>query len=230
MATILNIETSGNICSVAVSKDGMIEYQLEDLNPMNHAKRLAPFIEKCFDETVRREMPLDAVSVSIGPGSYTGLRIGLSTAKGVCFGKNIPLITVPTLEILAVKAMFRSMEWTGDEILVPMIDARRMEVYTAAYDFALNKIIQPQPLILDDTSYSELPTDRKIIFIGSGTTKAKDVVKHPGAEWIDGLEPHARDMTELKKKFFRENRFADVAYSTPEYLKEFQASTPKNKL
>ncbi len=230
MATILNIETSGNICSVAVSKDGMIEYQLEDLNPMNHAKRLAPFIEKCFDETVRREMPLDAVSVSIGPGSYTGLRIGLSTAKGVCFGKNIPLITVPTLEILAVKAMFRSMEWTGDEILVPMIDARRMEVYTAAYDFALNKIIQPQPLILDDTSYSELPTDRKIIFIGSGTTKAKDVVKHPGAEWIDGLEPHARDMTALSEKFFRENRFADVAYSTPEYLKEFQASTPKNKL
>ena len=230
MATILNIETTGNICSVAVSKDGMIEYQLEDLNPMNHAKRLAPFIEKCFDETVRREMPLDAVSVSIGPGSYTGLRIGLSTAKGVCFGKNIPLITVPTLEILAVKAMFRSMEWTGDEILVPMIDARRMEVYTAAYDFALNKIIQPQPLILDDTSYSELPTDRKIIFIGSGTTKAKDVVKHPGAEWIDGLEPHARDMTALSEKFFRENRFADVAYSTPEYLKEFQASTPKNKL
>lgn len=230
MATILNIETSGNICSVAVSKDGMIEYQLEDLNPMNHAKRLAPFIEKCFDETVRREMPLDAVSVSIGPGSYTGLRIGLSTAKGVCFGKNIPLITVSTLEILAVKAMFRSMEWTGDEILVPMIDARRMEVYTAAYDFALNKIIQPQPLILDDTSYSELPTDRKIIFMGSGTTKAKDVVKHPGAEWIDGLEPHARDMTALSEKFFRENRFADVAYSTPEYLKEFQASTPKNKL
>lgn len=148
---------------MAVSQDGMVEYQLEDLEPMNHAKRLAPFIDKCMEEIRRRDWKLDAVAVSIGPGSYTGLRIGLSAAKGLCFGLGIPLLTVSTLEILAVKAMFRSMDWTGEEILVPMLDARRMEVYTAAYDFALNPIIPPQPLILDNESYSGLPGDRKSV-------------------------------------------------------------------
>lgn len=230
MATILNIETSGDICSVALSCDGMVEYQLEDHQPMNHARKLAPFIEKCMEEMSRRDMKADAVAVSIGPGSYTGLRIGLSTAKGLCFGLGIPLITISTLEILAVKVMFRSMEWTGDEILVPMLDARRMEVYTAAYDFALNKIISPTPLILDENSYKDLPDDRKILFFGSGAEKAKALVYIPRAEWIDGLNAYARDMTALSEKAFRESRFADVAYAVPEYLKEFQASVPKNKL
>ena len=185
MSVILNIETSGTICSVAVSRDGMVEYQLEDLEPMNHARRLAPFVEKCMEEVKRREMPLEAVAVSIGPGSYTGLRIGLSTAKGLCFGLGLPLLAIPTLEILAVKAMFRSMDWTGDEILVPMLDARRMEVYTAAYEFSLRPLMEPQPLILDAESYSELPADRAVIFLGPGSAKAKDVVARPGAVWLD---------------------------------------------
>lgn len=230
MATILNIETSGEICSVAVSRDGVVEYQLEDQGPMNHAQKLAPFIEKCMEEMARREMKLDAVAVSIGPGSYTGLRIGLSTAKGLCFGLGIPLITVSTLEILAVKVMFRSMDWTGDEILVPMLDARRMEVYTAAYDFALNQIMSPMPYILDAGSYRNLPEGRKIVFFGPGSDKAKDVVDIPASEWIDGIKAYARDMTALSEKAFRENRTADVAYAVPEYLKDFQASVPKNKL
>lgn len=230
MATILNIETSGEICSVAVSRDGVVEYQLEDQGPMTHAQKLAPFIEKCMEEMARREMKPDAVAVSIGPGSYTGLRIGLSTAKGLCFGLGIPLITVSTLEILAVKVMFRSMDWTGDEILVPMLDARRMEVYTAAYDFALNKIMPPMPYILDAGSYRNLPEGRKIVFFGPGSDKAKDVVDIPASEWIDGVKAYARDMTALSEKAFRENRTANVAYAVPEYLKDFQASVPKNKL
>ena len=213
---------------MAVSQDGMVEYQLEDLEPMNHAKRLAPFIDKCMEEIRRRDWKLDAVAVSIGPGSYTGLRIGLSAAKGLCFGLGIPLLTVSTLEILAVKAMFRSMDWTGEEILVPMLDARRMEVYTAAYDFALNPIIPPQPLILDNESYSGLPGGRKVIFMGPGAEKAKGVVSVPEAQWMDGMEAHARDMTALAEKALREGRIADLAYSTPEYLKEFQATVPKN--
>lgn len=229
MATILNIETSGAICSVAVSQDGLVEYQLEDLEAMNHAKRLAPFIEKCMNEINRREMKLDAVAVSIGPGSYTGLRIGLSAAKGVCFGLDIPLLAVSTLEILAVKTMFRSMDWTGEEILVPMLDARRMEVYTAAYDFALNKIMAPQPLILDEGSYKVLPTGRKVVFMGPGSEKAKGVVCLPDAQWVDGVEAHARDMVALAEKAFREGCIADTAYTVPEYLKEFQATAPKNK-
>lgn len=230
MSVILNIETSGTICSVAVSRDGMVEYQLEDLEPMNHARRLAPFVEKCMEEVKRREMPLEAVAVSIGPGSYTGLRIGLSTAKGLCFGLGLPLLAIPTLEILAVKAMFRSMDWTGDEILVPMLDARRMEVYTAAYEFSLRPLMEPQPLILDAESYSELPADRAVIFLGPGSAKAKDVVARPGAVWLDGLEAHARDMTALSEKYLREGRIADTAYCVPEYLKEFQTTAPRNKV
>ena len=124
MAIILNIETSSKICSVALTKDGAVEYQLEDTEGMNHAVRLAPFVEKCLEELKRKDEKLDAVAVSIGPGSYTGLRIGLSLAKGLCFSLGIPLIGVSTLKILAVKAMFRSFDWQGDEVLVPMIDAR----------------------------------------------------------------------------------------------------------
>lgn len=230
MAIILNIETSGKICSVAVSVDGAVEYQLEDLEGMNHARRLAPFVEKCLNEVRRRDLKLDAVAVSIGPGSYTGLRIGLSMAKGICFALDIPLITISTLEIMAVKVMFRNMDWTGNEILVPMLDARRMEVYTAAYDFSLNKLIAPSPLILDTDSYRNLPDDRTKIFFGPGSDKARDVVKVAGAVWIDAIEAHARDMLALAEKAFREKRFADLAYSVPEYLKEFQATVPRPKI
>ena len=126
MAVILNIETSGAVCSVAVTKDGAVEFQLENTEGMKHAEMLAPFGERCMEEIHRKGDRLDAVAVSIGPGSYTGLRIGLSLAKGLAFSRNVPLIGVPTLKILAVKAMFRNINWQGDEILLPMLDARRM--------------------------------------------------------------------------------------------------------
>lgn len=230
MATILNIETSGKICSVAISKDGAIEYQLEDHEGMRHAEVLAPFVEKCMEELKRKEDKLDAVAVSIGPGSYTGLRIGLSLAKGVAFSRNIPLIGVSTLQILAVKAMFRSFDFTGEELLVPMIDARRMEVFTGVYDFALNEVETPGPKILDEDSWKELLETKKMIFIGDGSDKAKEVIKSPNAVWIPGLVPVARDMLALSEKYYREGRFIDIAYSTPEYLKEYQTTTPKKKI
>lgn len=230
MATILNIETSGKICSVAISKDGAIEYQLEDHEGMRHAEVLAPFVEKCMEELKRKEDKLDAVAVSIGPGSYTGLRIGLSLAKGVAFSRDIPLIGVSTLQILAVKAMFRSFDFTGEELLVPMIDARRMEVFTGVYDFALNEVETPGPKILDEDSWKELLETKKMIFIGDGSDKAKEVIKSPNAVWIPGLVPVARDMLALSEKYYREGRFIDIAYSTPEYLKEYQTTTPKKKI
>lgn len=230
MATILNIETSGTICSVAISREGVVEFQMEDTSGMKHAERLAPFIDRCLEEVHRREMPLDAVAVSMGPGSYTGLRIGLATAKGLCFGLDIPLIGVDTLQLLAVKAMFRSMDWQGDEMLVPMVDARRMEVYTAAYDFALNELMTPQPLILDNTSYSELLAKGKVYFMGNGVTKARTVIDAPDDRWLTGLEPHARDMVALAEKAFREERFEDVAYCVPLYRKEYQTTCPRNKV
>ncbi|MDE6756663.1 MAG: tRNA (adenosine(37)-N6)-threonylcarbamoyltransferase complex dimerization subunit type 1 TsaB, partial [Muribaculaceae bacterium] len=144
--TILNIETSTNVCSVAVTADGMVLCHREDFAGHNHATLLSGFIKDCLDHIAAHEMKLDAVAVSIGPGSYTGLRIGLSEAKGLCYALGIPLIGIDTLKIMAVEVMFtQSLE--GDELFVPMIDARRMEVYTAVYDMALATLVEPTPLI-----------------------------------------------------------------------------------
>ncbi|MCM1291672.1 MAG: tRNA (adenosine(37)-N6)-threonylcarbamoyltransferase complex dimerization subunit type 1 TsaB [Prevotella sp.] len=229
MPIILNIETSSKTCSVALSEDGQILYSLEDTQGLNHATKLAPFVEKCMEELARKERKLDAVAVSNGPGSYTGLRIGLSLAKGLCFGLDIPLITLNTLEIMAVKAMFHSFEWQGDEIIIPMVDARRMEVYTAGYDFSLNEVLSPGPMILDENSYSDIAlTGKKLILIGDGVVKAKDILKLPDVKYIEKGMPVACDMVALSEKYFRERKFADVAYSTPTYLKEWQpTSAPK---
>lgn len=230
MAIIINIETSAKTCSVALSKEGIIEFQLEDTEGMNHATKLAPFVERCMEELKRKEEKLDAVAVSLGPGSYTGLRIGLSLAKGLAFSLDVPLIGISTLQILAVKTMFRSMEWQGDEIIVPMVDARRMEVFTAAYNFALEDIVKEQPMILDSDSYKELHSYRKVIFIGDGSDKFKDVYTGGNAVWLGDVMPKAKDMLALSEKFYREKRFIDVAYATPNYLKEYQTTVPKNKV
>lgn len=226
--TIINIETSGRICSVALTMDGALELQLDDREGMQHANKLAPFVDRCMAELARKEIKPDAVAVSIGPGSYTGLRIGLSLAKGLAFSLQVPLIGVDTLKILAVKAMFSSMNWDATEILVPMVDARRMEVFTAAYDFALNPVTEPGPMILDENSFADLlNSGKQLYFIGDGAGKARKVINHPNAHWIDGLLPQAKDMLALSEKAFRENDFIDIAYSTPNYLKSYQTTKPK---
>ena len=230
MSTILNIETSGKTCSVALTREGVLEFDLENSDGMKHAELLAPFVERAMEEVKRKEWKLDAVAVSIGPGSYTGLRIGLSLAKGLAFSLGVPLIGVSTLKILAVKAMFRNFNFTGEEILAPMIDARRMEVFTGAYDFALNALEGPAPMILDENSYASLLAEREVWFMGDGSEKAKEVIKSPNAHWIDGLNPMAKDMFALSEKAFREGDFLDIAYSVPEYLKEYQTTTPKCKI
>ncbi len=223
MSTILAIETSGKYCSVALIKDGLAEFSKEDEIEMNHARAIAPFVDECMKEARRRDWKIDAVAVSMGPGSYTGLRIGLSMAKGLCYSLNIPLIGISTLKLIAVKAMFRNIDWQGTEILVPMIDARRMEVYTAAYNFRLDAMINPTPLILSEDSYSELPSDKDIYFMGDGADKAKDILKGERRHWLDNINPKAYDMTALAEKAYRENDFLDLAYSVPEYLKEYEA-------
>lgn len=229
--TILNIETSGKICSVAFTMDGALEMQLDDCEGMQHANKVAPFAERCMSELTRKGLRPDAVAVSIGPGSYTGLRIGLSLAKGLAFSLDVPLIGVNTLKILAVKAMFRSIDWTGNEILVPMVDARRMEVFTAAYDFALNAVVEPQAMIIDADSFRDLlDAGHQLYFMGDGAEKTKQVISHPNAHWIDGLLPQAKDMLALSEKAFRENDFIDIAYSTPNYLKQYHTTKPKNQL
>ena len=223
MSTILAIETSGKHCSVALLHEGLAEFSREDEKEMNHARAIGPFVDECVKEAKRREWKIDAVAVSMGPGSYTGLRIGLSMAKGLCFSLGVPLIGVSTLKLIAVKAMFRNIDWQGDEILVPMIDARRMEVYTAAYDFRLDALMEPQPLILTTDSYSGLPGERQVYFMGDGSEKSKELLKGEGRHWIDGINPKASDMTALAEKAFREEDFLDQAYSVPEYLKEYEA-------
>lgn len=230
MATILNIETSSKFCSVALTRDGNIEFHIEDTEGMNHAKALGPYVEQCMAELKRKELKLDAVAVSLGPGSYTGLRIGLSMAKGLCFALDVPLIGISTLKTLAVKAMFKHFDFTGEELLAPMIDARRMEVYTAIYDFALNEVMPPQPLIVDSDSYSEWLKKGKVAFMGNATEKCKDVIKGENVIWAGNYEPFAIDMLALSEKAFREGDFIDTAYSVPEYLKEYEAVVGKNKV
>lgn len=225
---ILNIETSSKICSVALCENGCVWSSLESDSEMDHARKLAPFVERCMKEMKAHEKELEAVAVSMGPGSYTGLRIGLSLAKGLCFGEEIPLIGIDTLQLLAVKAMFSTMDFDETTIFIPMIDARRMEVYTTAYNNALEELMAPQPMILDEKSFSEF-SGKKIIMIGDGVEKARKVLELKVDKWIDKM-PTAVDMTALSEKAFRESNFIDIAYSTPNYLKNFQATTPKNKM
>ena len=228
MANILNIDTSTDVCSVALTCDGEIIEHREDYEGQNHAKVLSAFIKDMLDYATPRGIKLDAVAVCTGPGSYTGLRIGLSEAKGLCFGYDIPLIGLSTLELLTVTVMFKEF-WDEDVLFVPMIDARRKEVFTGVYDLALNKVMQPQPLILDENSFSEFK-DRKLVFFGNGSDKAKDILNIPNAKFFQKIKPEAVNMMALSERAFRNNNFIDIAYSTPDYLKEFQSTTPKNKV
>ncbi len=229
MANILNIETSTAVCSVALSSEGQIVDHHENYDGLNHATLLSQFIDDMLTTAKRKEMPLDAIAVSIGPGSYTGLRIGLSQAKGLAFGLGLPLIGVNTLQLLTVTAMFQEF-FDDDTLYAPMIDARRMEVYTAVYNSSLEAIEEPQALILDNNSFASLLEERHLVLIGNGAQKAKDVIKHPNARFMPHVKPVAVDMLALAEKAFRERHFIDVAYSTPLYLKDFQATVPKKKV
>ena len=229
MANILNIETSTAVCSVALSSEGQIVDHHENYDGLNHATLLSQFIDDMLNTAKRKEMPLDAIAVSIGPGSYTGLRIGLSQAKGLAFGLDLPLIGVNTLQLLTVTAMFQEF-FDDDTLYVPMIDARRMEVYTAVYNNSLEAIEEPQALILNEDSFASLLASHKLVLIGNGAQKAKDVIKHQNARFMPDVKPVAVDMLALAEKAFRERHFIDVAYSTPLYLKDFQATVAKKKV
>lgn len=230
MALILNIDTSNKICSVSLSKDGEIIQGFESSQEMDHSASLAPFVKACLEKIEEIGEKLDAVGVTIGPGSYTGLRIGLSMAKGICFGLEIPLIGVSTLEVMSVRAMFTYPGLEGDELIVPMIDARRMEVFSGVYDTSLICVMDEKPLILEAHTFIDLTKGHKILFIGDGTEKFKSIFKGGNVEWIGAGMPHAKYMPCLTEKFYKEKRFSDVAYTIPSYLKEYQLTQPKNIL
>lgn len=230
MANILNIETSTEVCSVALTSDGMVLEHREDYEGRNHALLLSGFIEEMMQYATPRGIKIDAVAVSIGPGSYTGLRIGLSEAKGLCFGLDVPLIGIDTLKILVVATMFGNYI-DENSYYVPMIDARRMEVFAGVYDSALQEVMPARPVILTPDSFSEyLGQGRKLVFVGNGAEKAANLIKHPDVVYIPRVKPAAVDMLALSEMAFRKGDFIDIAYSTPNYLKEFQATTPKKKI
>lgn len=231
MAVILNIETSAAACSSALTAEGMVLAHQEEYEGRAQASILSDFIKYCLDFAATKEIKPEAVAVSMGPGSYTGLRIGLSEAKGLAYALGIPLIGVDTLQLMCCQVMFTQPDLTGDEILVPMVDARRMEVYTAAYDFSLQPLMPQQPLILDTDSYADiLATGRPVLFFGDGSDKACDIIKAPNATFIPDIRPLAIDMIALAERAYATRDFIDTAYSTPNYIKDFQATRPKNSI
>lgn len=227
MSCILHIETSTSVCSVAISQDGQNLFKKEDLNGPQHAVLLGVFVDEALSFADSHAIPLDAVAVSCGPGSYTGLRIGVSMAKGVCYGRNLPLIALPTLEVQCVPVLLYHDELPEDALLCPMIDARRMEVYAAIYDRALHTVREISADIVDEHSYEEFLNEHPVYFFGDGAAKCKDTIKHPNAHFIDNIHPLASMMFPLAEKAMAKGDFKDVAYFEPFYLKEFVASQPK---
>ena len=229
MSTILHIETSTDVCSVAVSEDGQVIFDQEDHSGPNHAERLGTMVDEALSFTDNHAIPFDAVAVSCGPGSYTGLRIGVSMAKGVCYGRNLKLIAVPTLELLCVPILLREIP-EENALLCPMLDARRMEVYAGIYDRGLKTIRPIQADIVEEDTYKEFLDKRPVYFFGNGAQKCKAAINHPNAHFIENIEPLAKWMQPLAEKRFLNEQFEDVAYFVPFYLKDFVAKMPKKLL
>lgn len=233
MATILHIETSTDVCSVALTSEGQVLDHREHYDGQAHATLLSQQVKEMLDYTRSRDMKLDAIAVSIGPGSYTGLRIGLSEAKGLAFGLDVPLIGVNTLQLLTVSTMFNNFidDEEGRVLYVPMIDARRMEVYTAVYRASLETVMEPQAMILDENRFEDLlRQDHVLVMMGNGSDKARQLFTDSRVRFIEGVKPVAVEMLALAEKSWREQQFIDVAYSTPLYLKEFQAIKARNRV
>ncbi len=230
MSCILHIETSTKVCSVALSEDGQNVFEKTDFEGSSHAVSLGVFVDEALSFADSHALPVDAVAVSCGPGSYTGLRIGVSMAKGICYGRGLNLIGIPTLELLCVPVLLYHDELPENALLVPMIDARRMEVYSAVYDRALRAVRPIGADIVDADTYLEYLDKGPVYFFGDGAAKCQDVIRHPNAFFLPDIQPLARNMAPLAEKAIAQEKFEDVAYFEPFYLKEFVASQPKKLL
>ena len=225
MAYILNIETSTKNCSVSISENGNL-IALKELNTGNysHAEVLHPFIDEVMGITNISMADLNAVAVSKGPGSYTGLRIGVSAAKGLCFAQDIPLISIETLTSLAHATSIEK------GVLIPMLDARRMEVYAAIFDAEYRQIREIKAEIIDKDSYAEYLQKGPVCFLGDGAEKCQEVLAHSNAIFITDAFPSAKEMCALSYAKYQKNDFEDVAYFEPFYLKDFVAVPQKKRL
>ncbi len=224
MARILNIETTTTNCSVSLGEDGeVVGVKENNSSKYSHAESLHVFISQLLKEHQWEVSDLDAIAVSMGPGSYTGLRIGVSTAKGLSYAQEVPLIGISTLRVLSLQ-VDKEVDY-----IVPMLDARRMEVYTAVYDAQGTEIAEVRALILDENSFSDLLSKARVAFIGDGVAKFEELCKHPNAIMIHGKLPSARNMVGLSQQKYKTQSFEDVAYFEPYYLKEFIAGGAKNQ-
>lgn len=230
MSCILNIETSTNVCSVAVSQDGSCIFNKEDHEGPNHAVILGVFVQEALSFIDSHAIPLDAVAVSCGPGSYTGLRIGLSMAKGICYGRDVKLIAIPTLELMCVPLLLGEKISEENALLCPMIDARRMEVYSQFFDRALKEVRSISADIVENNTYDDILAQQPVYFFGNGAEKCHEVLTHHNAHIIEGIVPLAKNMYPLAEKRMANEQFEDVAYFVPFYLKDFVAKEAKKLL
>ncbi len=235
MALILNIETSTAVCSVSLGKDGELLAYKENKEGMKHATHLTVFIDAILKENQLTPNDLDAVAVSMGPGSYTGLRIGVSTAKGLCYGSSLPLIAVSTLQamtapLLKNEALLSQLGNPEACIFCPMIDARRMEVYTAFYSHKNEEMREISAEIIDENSFAEDLKKNEIVFFGDGSSKCQSSLQSSNAIFVSDITPTAVGMVQLAEVKYQAGTFEDVAYFEPFYLKDFVATTPKKNI
>jgi len=234
MALILNIESSTEVCSVALAENGTSIQTLEDLTGQNHAMLVTVYIQEILAVQGLNINQLDAIAVSGGPGSYTGLRIGVATAKGICYASGLPLIAITSLAAMAHHIIDQRSEYQLPEdeemLFCPMIDARRMEVYTAIYNNKEEMIREIKADIIDDLSYLQYLEKSKMVFFGNGASKCRETITHPKAYFLDRVTTSANYMTALSENAYREMKFVDLAYYEPFYLKDFVATIPTKNI
>jgi len=232
MAIILNLETSTSVCSVSVTRNGEVLSCREQLDAKSHAARLVPFIAEALEEAGIKPVELTAIAVSKGPGSYTGLRIGVSTAKGIAYALNIPVIAIDTLYSMATGFLdaHADLKGRGKCLLCPMIDARRMEVYTEFFNTSLNNVVPVKAEIVDTNSFQSLLEVNEIHFFGDGAMKCKDSIRNKSAYFYEDFHPSSTYLAKIAFKRLEEGQFENLAYFEPFYLKDFVAIAPGNKM
>lgn len=228
MPRIILVETSTSLCSAAIEQDGRIICSRETAEPRAHASKTAVFVKEMLDECGLTVQDCDAVCVSSGPGSYTGLRVGSSTAKGLCFGAGKPLLAAGTLDILVRQAMDAGLP-DGCTAIVPMVDARRMEVYSAVYTPEGKRVTEINPCVVDESSFASELSAGKVLFIGDGAAKCASVLNSENAVFVQA-NPNAAAMAGLAEAAFKASDFQNIAYFEPFYLKEFVATVSKKSL
>ena len=230
MAVILQIETSTTVCSAALSSNSSCIMERIELGGLSHATMLPRFLQEIVDFVRKEQLKVDAVAVSCGPGSYTGLRIGVSSAKGLCYGWGVPLIAVDTLAVLCQGLLESGVELGENDLLCPMIDARRMEDYTAFYNKNLELVTPISAEIITDDSFLDILAEHRVYFFGDGAKKCSKVLIHPNAIFVPNIVPIARNMISQSANLFMQDKFHDVAYFEPFYLKDFIATLPKKMI